>query len=39
MSLATMKKSNSLDKLLGAVQAENSPQEKKINQNQLIFTL
>ena len=29
MSLATMKKSNSLDKLLGAVQAENSPQEKK----------
>ena len=29
MSLATMRKSNSLDKLLGAVQAENSPQEKK----------
>ena len=29
MSLATMKKSNSLDKLLGAVQAEKSPQEKK----------
>ena len=29
MSLATMKKSNSLDKLLGAVQAENAPQEKK----------
>ena len=29
MSLSAMKKSNSLDKLLGAVQAENSPQEKK----------
>ena len=29
MSLASMKKENSLDKLLGAVQAENSPQEKK----------
>ena len=29
MSLAQLKKSNSLDKLLGAVQAENSPQEKK----------
>ena len=29
MSLATLKKSNSLDKLLGAVQAENAPQEKK----------
>ena len=29
MSLATLKKSSSLDKLLGAVQAENSPQEKK----------
>jgi len=29
MSLATMKKSNSLDKLLGAVQTENAPQEKK----------
>ena len=29
MSLATLKKSSSLDKLLGAVQAENAPQEKK----------
>ena len=29
MSLSTLKKSNSLDKLLGAVQAENAPQEKK----------
>ena len=29
MSLSTLKKSDSLDKLLGAVQAENEPQEKK----------
>ena len=29
MSLAQLKKSNSLDKLLGAVQKENAPQEKK----------
>ena len=29
MSLAQLKKQNSLDKLLGAVQSENSPQEKK----------
>ena len=29
MSLATLKKSSSLDKLLGAVQAENAPLEKK----------
>ena len=29
MSLSTLKKSNSLDKLLGAVQAENPPLEKK----------
>ena len=29
MSLSTLKKSNSLDKLLGAAQAENAPQEKK----------
>jgi len=29
MSLDTLRKSNSLDKLLGAVQAENAPQEKK----------
>ena len=29
MSLATLKKENSLDKLLGAVQSENAPQEKK----------
>ena len=29
MSLSTLKKSDSLDKLLGAVQAENAPQEKK----------
>ena len=29
MSLNTLKKSNSLDKLLGAVQAENAPLEKK----------
>ena len=29
MSLSTLKKSNSLDKLLGAVQAENEPLEKK----------
>ena len=29
MSLATLKKENSLDKLLGAVQSENSQQEKK----------
>jgi hypothetical protein len=29
MSLSTLKKSNSLDKLLGAVQAENAPQDKE----------
>jgi hypothetical protein len=29
MSLSTLKKSNSLEKLLGAVQVENAPQEKK----------
>ena len=29
MSLSTLIKSDSLDKLLGAVQAENQPQEKK----------
>ena len=29
MSLSTLKKSDSLDKLIGAVQAENQPQEKK----------
>ena len=29
MSLSTLKKSNSLDKLLGAVEKENAPQEKK----------
>ena len=29
MSLAQLKKSNSLDKLLGAVKKENEPQEKK----------
>ena len=29
MSLAQLKKSNSLDKLLGAVEKENKPQEKK----------
>ena len=29
MSLAQLKKSNSLDKLLGAVEKENAPQEKK----------
>ena len=29
MSLSTLKKSNSLDKLLNAVEAENKPQEKK----------
>ena len=29
MSLSTLKKSNSLDKLIGAVQIENAPQEKK----------
>ena len=29
MSLSTLKKSNSLDKLLGAVEKENTPQEKK----------
>ena len=29
MSLAALKKENSLDKLLGAVQSENAPQEKK----------
>ena len=29
MSLATLKKSNTLDKLLGAVEVENKPQEKK----------
>ena len=28
MSLSTLKKSNSLDKLLGAVEKENAPQEK-----------
>ena len=29
MSLATLKKTNTLDKLLGAVEVENKPQEKK----------
>ena len=29
MSLATLKKQNSLDKLLGAVEKENAPLEKK----------
>jgi hypothetical protein len=29
MSLATLKKSNTLDKLLGAVEVENKPLEKK----------
>ena len=29
MSFSSMKKSNSLDKLLGAVETENKPQEKK----------
>ena len=29
MSLAQLKKSNSLDKLLGAVEKENKPQDKK----------
>ena len=29
MSLETLKRSNSLDKLLGAVEKENAPQEKK----------
>ena len=29
MSLDTLKRTNSLDKLLGAVQQENAPQEKK----------
>ena len=29
MSLNAMKKQNSLDKLLGAVETENKPQEKK----------
>ena len=29
MSLDTLKRTNSLDKLLGAVQLENAPQEKK----------
>ena len=29
MSLNTLKKSNSLDELLGAVKSENAPQEKK----------
>ena len=29
MSFSSMKKSNTLDKLLGAVETENKPQEKK----------
>ena len=29
MSLENLKRSNSLDKLLGAVEKENAPQEKK----------
>ena len=37
MSLSTMKKSNSLDKLLGAVQAENAPQEKKSYQDDRLW--
>ena len=37
MSLSTLKKSNSLDKLLGAVQAENAPQEKKSYQDDRLW--
>ena len=33
MSLSTLKKSNSLEKLLGAVQSENAPQDKKSYQD------
>jgi hypothetical protein len=37
MSLATMKKQNSLNKLLGAVEAENQPQEKKSYKDERIW--
>ena len=37
MSLSSLKKSNSLDKLLGAVQAENAPQEKKSYQDDRLW--
>ena len=37
MSLSTLKKSNSLDKLLGAVQAENAPQDKKSYQDDRLW--
>ena len=37
MSLSTLKKSNSLDKLLGAVQAENAPREKKSYQDDRLW--
>ena len=37
MSLSTLKKSNSLDKLLGAVQAETAPQEKKSYQDDRLW--
>ncbi len=37
MSLSSLKKSNSLDKLLGAVQAENAPQDKKSYQDDRLW--
>ena len=37
MSLSTLKKSNSLDKLLGVVQAENAPQENKTSQDDRLW--
>ena len=37
MSLATLRKEYSLDKLLGAVQSENAPQEKKSNVDDRIW--
>jgi hypothetical protein len=37
MSLSTLKKSNSLEKLLGAVQSENAPQDKKSYQDDRLW--
>ena len=37
MSLSSLKKSNSLDKLLGAVKEENAPQEKKSYKDERIW--
>ena len=37
MSLSSLKKSNSLDKLLGAVKEETAPQEKKSYKDERIW--